>query len=339
MNDLERAGERGEGRPGDVIDGRFRLERVVGEGGMSVVWAATRLDGDELVAVKISRHALHGDARARRRVLREVRAANAVDHPNALRASELIEMSAPAPGDLERIVPIIIMPLLSGETLAARLERAGRLAAPDAAALLVPVVSAVGTAHARGVVHRDLKPENIFIVHGDRGESPKVLDFGVAKLRGRNWLVSTTLTRPGVRVGTPRYMAPEQAMSGQPVDPPADVWALGTILYECLSGVLPIEGDTVEAVIDALLGGAITPLGVVAPWVPDDVASVVDRMLIRDVAGRPGLREVAAVLGAYTDVRAPDFGPPETETGGNEEEEEREEEAPVAQRGEGLRRT
>jgi serine/threonine-protein kinase len=133
-------------------------------------------------------------------------------------------------------------------------------------------------------------------------------------------------------------MAPEQAMAGRPVDHRADVWALGTMLYECLSGVRPVEGDTAEEVLNALFDEAITPLEVVAPAVPGQVADVVDRMLSRNVAGRPGLLEVAAVFAACTDVRSPTFGMPSSEidvadSPGSADTDEEEEAAPMARRG------
>ena len=258
----------------------------------------------------------------------------AVHHPNVLGASELLEVSVAEPGQSSRPVPVIVMPLLSGETLARRLDRAGALPLAESAGLLLPIVSAIGTAHARGIVHRDLKPENIFVVSGGGSESPMVLDFGVAKLLGTSWVVSTILTKPGVRVGTPRYMAPEQAMPGERVDHRADIWSLGTILYQCLSGIRPIEGDTLKDLLSALFDGAITPLGAVASNLPVDLTSLVDRMLWRDIDGRPTLHEVARTLERYTDVRAAEFGEPVSETsvliGGDEEPVEA---APLARRG------
>lgn len=300
----------GNGKPGEVIDRRFRLEWVVGSGGMGLVWAATCLDRNELVALKILKSSLDSDADVRR-AFREARAAMAVDHPNVLRATELLEVIRPGVGGPSRPIPVIVMPLLTGETLGRRLQRTSALSLGEAAGLLLPIVSAIGTAHALGVVHRDLKPENVFIVKEGESEFPKVLDFGVAKLMGANWTVSTILTKPGARVGTPQYMAPEQAMPGQPVDHRADVWSLGAMAYQCLSGIRPIEGESLKALLGALFESAITPLAAVSPDLPNDLTSLVDRMLSHDVEDRPGLHEAVRGLELYTDVRAPEFGTPD----------------------------
>lgn len=322
----------GSGSPGEILDGRFRLEWIVGEGGMGVVWAATRLDANDVVALKV----LNGSSRSDtdfRRLLREAHAALAVDHPNVLAASELLEVPVAAAGEPVRLAPVIVMPLLNGETLARRLDRTGALPLVESATLLLPIISAIGTAHAHGIVHRDLKPDNIFIVSEGGVESPKVLDFGVAKLLGTSCTASTILTKPGTLIGTPHYMAPEQAMPGKRVDHRADVWSLGAIIYQCLSGIRPIEGDTLKDLFGALLEGAITPLTTVAPGVPEELAALVDAMLRHDVDGRPALHEVARALERYTDVRAAAFGQPESErSGASAADEEAEEEAPVARR-------
>jgi serine/threonine-protein kinase len=172
------------------------------------------------------------------------------------------------------------------------------------------VVSAVGAAHALGIVHRDLKPENIFIEAGPP-RMVKVLDFGVAKLTAAEGDAAATagLTESGALVGTPYYMSPEQAFGERDVDHRTDVWALGLILYRCLSGVLPTRAENVGQVFKSIVARPIRPLAQAAPEVPADVAALVDKMLSRARRHRSGdLHEVTAVLERYTDVRAPEFG-------------------------------
>lgn len=210
----------------------------------------------------------------------------------------------------------MVMELLRGETLGQKLQRDERLSLEETAALLVPVISAVGAAHAFGIVHRDLKPENLFLSEGDATPVVKVLDFGIAKLTAERYLddgSSGLLTESGSMLGTPCYMAPEQASGEQPVDHRADVWSLGVILYECLSGSRPIEGETLPQVLARLMSAGIMPLERIAPELPGEVTALVKQMLARDLGRRTGsLIEVSKILGRYTNVRAPEFGSPST---------------------------
>jgi serine/threonine protein kinase len=207
------------------------------------------------------------------------------------------------------------MELLAGETLRTRLARGPRLSLEEAAAILLPVASAVGTAHAQGIVHRDLKPDNIFLSR-DAGGAPivKVLDFGIAKLtRASDDHASHGhgLTGSGEVLGTPNYMAPEQVFGERDIDQRCDIWALGVILYECLTGIVPTKAANVGQVFKLIVAGGIKPINQVWPQVPDDITDLVHRMLARRRDQRPfDLNEIAGVLGGYTDVEVPLFGPP-----------------------------
>jgi serine/threonine protein kinase len=280
---------------------------------MGVVWAARSTADGNLVAVKLMHEALRGDETSRRRVLRESIAATTVGHPNVVRALDVFEVEIPV-GPLGKVVfPVLVMDLLYGETLAARLDKKGGLSVEETAAIFVPVVSAIGTAHARGVAHRDLKPENLFLVQrGDGTEEPRVLDFGIAKLKGAD-LLRTSFSHSGTRRGTPLYMAPEQLRADHKDYYGTDVWALGAILYECLSGSRPIEGTTLAEVVTRLVDGAITPLSAIALDAPPDVSRLVDAMLNRVPSGRPPLQEVFDVLCRHSPVRGLPFGRPESE--------------------------
>jgi serine/threonine-protein kinase len=297
--------------PGDIIAGRYRLQRRIGDGGMGVVWAATHMESGKEVALKHLRSEASGDAETHKRFLREAQATASIAHPNIVTVHELVET--------EGGLPAIVMDLLDGEPLRMKLDREKRLSIADAAAILLPTISAVGTAHAIGIVHRDLKPDNIFIAitpgpSGEAGERTiKVLDFGIAKLTKTGNEVSTASVITGTwsLLGTPHYMSPEQIIGEKDIDHRADIWAIGAILYECLAGIRPAEAKTPGKIFELILLRGIKPLGSVAPGTPADVAALVDRMLARERDDRPwDLHEVEAVLARYTSVKAPPFGKP-----------------------------
>jgi serine/threonine-protein kinase len=283
---------------GLVLSGRYRLERRVGEGGMGIVWAATHTITRKTVALKFLK--VTGDEHVKR-FLREARIAGTLRHPNVVEVHDILQM--PGTG-----TPVMVMDLLTGESLAERLERQGRLALHELASILIPVVSAVGSAHALGVIHRDLKPENVFLVaSGD----VKVLDFGIAKLTAQEGEAAKTagITHTGAVMGTPFYMAPEQVFGEKTIDHRADIWAMGCIVYECLSGERPIGGDNFGQIFKAIAMSDIPPIQQRVSGLPPDVATLVGRMLARDRDKRPrDLREVLDVFAAHTAARAEPFG-------------------------------
>jgi serine/threonine-protein kinase len=287
---------------GVVLAGRYRLARRVGEGGMGIVWAAMHVITRKSVALKILK--VTGKEHVQR-FLREARIAGALRHPNVVEVYDILQLSDGA--------PVMVMDLLTGESLADRLERQGPLPLHELAAILASVASAVRSAHALGIIHRDLKPENIFLSASEAnksGVSIKVLDFGIAKLTAREGEAAKTagLTSTGAVMGTPYYMAPEQVFGEKTIDSRADVWAMGCIIYECLAGHRPIAGDNFGQIFKAIATGEITPLERVAPGVPPDVASLVSRMLSRDREKRPrDLGEVQDVLSRHA-VRAERLG-------------------------------
>jgi serine/threonine-protein kinase len=260
---------------------------------MGVVWAAERLDSSEVVALKFVKEAANDPAQFRR-LVREARAACAIHHPNVVQVHEVLE--------LEGGVPALVMEVLEGESLATRLAREGELDLETTASIMLPVIAAVGTAHSLGIVHRDLKPENIFLAKSARGEEVKVLDFGIAKLAAIDdaSLETAGLTGTGALIGTPYYMAPEQVFGETDVDHRADIWALGLVLYRCLSGLLPTERPNVGQVLKVILTRAIWPLADATPNLPKEVTGLVDRMLSKEREQRPAdLTEVKRVLGRY----------------------------------------
>jgi serine/threonine-protein kinase len=278
--------------PGAVIACQYRLERQLGEGGMGVVWAAQDIASKRRVALKFLRDVTGSDARAQERFVREARAAMTIAHPNVARVEAALETEAGA--------PFIVMELLEGESLRDRLRRLHVLGLGECARIVVSVVDAVGAAHEKRIVHRDLKPENVFVLaNGD----VRVLDFGIAKQLPRevDGTASQSLTTTGSLLGTPLYMAPEQ-LFGDDVDVRADVWALGIMIYECLTGSPPTAGDGFGPVIKRITTEPLVPLAEARPGLPTSIALLVDRMLSRDRAMRPPLAEVRAAFAAATTI-------------------------------------
>jgi serine/threonine protein kinase len=287
---------------GGIIAERYTLARCIGEGGMGAVWAARDQREQQLVALKI----LRGEATSpelRRRFLREARAAMAVKHPNVVRIREVVTVEDE---------PIIVMDYLEGESLARRLENLRQLPLADFARIFVPVVSAIGTAHAAGIVHRDLKPDNIFLTRlPDGSEEPRVVDFGIAKLTAIDGDAkqSGELTTSGSVLGTPYYMSPEQVFGDKSIDHRSDVWSLGTIAFECLSGRRPVDGENIGQLLKVITTGAIPRLEAVVQGLPPDIYELVNRMLSYDRGKRPyDLREVLNVFSRHTDRQAQSFG-------------------------------
>jgi serine/threonine protein kinase len=288
---------------GKVIGGRYQLQYVLGKGGMGTVWAAVNIESGESRAVKLMNDA--DDEKARKRFLREGRAAASIQHPSVVTIFEVIDVAGQPPA--------IVMELLKGESLRDLFARQRQLALGEVADIMMQVCSAVGEAHARGIIHRDLKPENIFLV-GLPGEDrvARVLDFGIAK-----WI---TVDRETLRtvggstnavIGTVEYMAPEQVYGERDLDHRADIWALGIVLYEGLSGICPTAGAHMGQVLKHVLHKPLVPVQQLVPRLPDSVAQTVDRMLRQDPSDRPAdLREIVDVLKPFARVHCIPFGPP-----------------------------
>jgi hypothetical protein len=216
-----------------TLSGRYRLERRLGRGGMGVVYGATDLSLGRAVAVKVLREELVGDAESADRFASEARISARFTHPHVVTIHDF--------GILPGSRAFLVMERLDGTTLRHELARTGRLDDARVLAVMRGVCSAVESAHRRSLVHRDLKPENVFLACSDGIETPKVLDFGIAKLLSDDEAGTRRETRAGVLLGTPEYMAPEQLGGGAP-DPSWDVWALAVMTCEMLTGSHPFAG-------------------------------------------------------------------------------------------------
>jgi serine/threonine-protein kinase len=267
---------------------------------MGQVYAATQVITGKRVALKLVRPSDEASADRAERFLREARIATALKHPNVV---EIHDVFLDTDG-----TAVMVMELLQGEPLSTHRARAGRLTLHQAAEILVPIARALQTAHARGVIHRDLKPANIFLtepgVAGSR-PVPKLLDFGIAKILDPVELGAEAEgqpTRTGAFLGTPGYMSFEQAMSDKEIDRRTDIWSLGVILFEALAGRRPIAFETLGEMYAAFLQGSIPSAADAIPSLPADVASLLDRCLVRDKRERLGdLRPFIETLGGYAE--------------------------------------
>ena len=240
---------------GTVIARKYRLESLIGEGGMGFVWRALNLQLELPVAIKLLRPGFNTREFAERLRV-EARAVARLVHPSIVRVFDT--------GESESGEPFIVMELLNGESLGTLLDR-GPLPQTMALQLLLPIANALTLAHGRGIVHRDLKPDNIFISAEGPGLQPKLLDFGVATVMSALVPGAPSATQGGVLVGSPDYMSPEQVRGCSDIDQRADVWGFCVVLYEALSGQAPFEGDSAEAILRSVLLHEPRPLNQVAP--------------------------------------------------------------------------
>lgn len=268
----------------------FTLERQIGTGGVGTVWAARDGRSGAAVALKILRPSDPSSADVlRARLRREAHASRLIEHAAIVPVLDVLDYEDS---------PVLVMELLQGETFRQKLLRERRLSLRETSRLLAPIAEALSVAHDAGIVHRDLKPENIFI-EGETARA-RLLDFGVARFSEPPESSDQPLTGLGTLIGTLAYMAPEQAMRPSECGQEVDVWALGVILYEALSGCRPIEGASGPETMRQLLVGGITPLEVMAPELPVSVTELVGAMLRRSPERRPrDLRTIAKLLSEH----------------------------------------
>jgi eukaryotic-like serine/threonine-protein kinase len=273
---------------GDLISGKYRLLRLLGSGGMGSVWAARNELTDRDFAVKFLHPRLAENKEALHRFFLEARACGQIKHPAVV---EVYDM-----GQAEDGSPYLVMQLLEGEGFDQRLTRAGVFRPSEAATWIAFVARGLEEAHVRGLVHRDLKPGNVFFALDDRGDViPKLLDFGVSKATSNQFDIRVTDT--GAVLGSPAYMSPEQARGDADIDGRSDVWSLGVILYESLTGKMPFDAGNYNALMVAIITQPHKPVAEIAPGVPGELSQIVDRALAKDRDQRIGTaRELAERL-------------------------------------------
>jgi eukaryotic-like serine/threonine-protein kinase len=275
------------------VIGRYEILERIGGGGMGIVYKARDPALDRLVALKLLPPHLVADAEARARLIREARAASALDHPNIAVVHE-IGSDEPAPNDPVHARLFIAMAYYEGETLAEKLAR-GPLPVRDVLDYAVQLAEGLSAAHDAGIVHRDVKPANLIVTN--RGQL-KIVDFGIARGTGQD------LTREGTRIGTVAYMSPEQTR-GHSVDHRTDLWSAGVVMYETLAGARPFSGEADEAVVYGIRHDDPPPLDTLRPDVPTALARAVERCMAKDPAARcPSAAALLADLRALRDGRA-----------------------------------
>lgn len=281
-------------KEGDVLAGKYRVERVLGVGGMGVVVAARHQDLDQQVAVKflLPEIAEHGDAAERFR--REARAAVKITSEHVARVIDV--------GTLEEGVPYMVMEYLSGNDLSDELRKRGPLPVEEAVGFVLQACEAVAEAHAAGIVHRDLKPANLFLhKRADGTRIVKVLDFGISKSVGTG--MDLALTSTAALIGSPLYMSPEQMHSAKSVDARTDIWSLGAILYQLLAGRPPYVGESLPQLCSALLNESPRPLADFRSDVPEGLEQALLGALTKDREQRyPGIPQFVRALEPYAAV-------------------------------------
>lgn len=260
---------------GQTVAGRYRLHALVGHGGMGAVYEAEHLGLGKRVAIKFIDADFATDERVMARFAREARAMSAIESPHIVSVFDV---------GTEEGRPYLVMELLRGEDLGQRLRRTRRVPVADAMHVVAQVLSGLAKAHAAGIVHRDLKPDNVFLTKVDADPLfAKIVDFGVSKIeRPRDRTSPLALTGRGTVLGTPFYMCPEQAQAMPDVDARADLYSVGAILFECLSGRPPHTGETYEQVILSICMSDAPDLRAIDPNLPAPVAAFVARALARD---------------------------------------------------------
>lgn len=287
-------------KEGDIIHSRYRLLRLIGTGTSGAVWSARNELIDRDVALKIMEPEVMSDKVLLHRFFNEAKAIGRVKHPSIVGIFDL--------GQAEDGSPFLVLELLDGEPLNTRIQRDGGVEPETLLDVISGVAKALDLAHQQGIVHRDMKPANIFLHRTATGELiGKILDFGISKVLGQG-ATNFSLTKTGTVVGSPAYMSPEQAAGRDDLDGRADVWSLGVVLYEALTGVLPHEAPNYNALMVRILTQDAPSIAKAKPDLPPSVCELVDTCLRRDRDLRPTAGQLSSLLeGAARELRAARF--------------------------------
>jgi serine/threonine-protein kinase len=277
---------------GDVLAGKYRVEAVLGEGGMGIVLRAMHMDLGCQVAIKVMRPGLAQHDEAVNRLLVEAQAAASIRSEHVARVLDV--------GHLDSGAPYLVLEYLDGRDLSQILSKLGHLDSQVAVDFVLQACEALSEAHGAGVVHRDLKPENLFLCHRPDGTPViKVLDFGISKRsapQGRE----AARTNPSDLLGSPLYMAPEQMRGSADIDARADIWSLGVVLYELCTGQSPFFGESIPAICARVIGIEPAPPCSLMPSLPSGLQAIIQRCLQKEPAQRPAnIAELATALAAY----------------------------------------
>jgi len=282
--------------PGALIAERYRVLHKLGEGGMGVLYACLDTVLSREVAVKLMQRSLASEPAVAERLMREAMLAAQLRR----HVAQVFDCGMLATGE-----PYIVMELLSGRDMFAILRESGPLTPEELSSVMLQVCDGLAEAHAKGIIHRDLKPENLFCANEpDGGVVIKIVDFGVSKqVSGRRM---RSQTNPGESVGSPQYMSPEQITSPSQVDTRTDIWSLGVVMYELLTGVLPFRGPGTAQICAAVLTESVPPLSDYRQEVPPALEFIVRRCLEKDRARRfPDVMQLSAALAALDSAATP----------------------------------
>ena len=280
-------------RIGDIVGGKYRVERMVGAGGMGVVVAATHLELGQRVALKFILPEAVTSRDAIERFFREARAIARLSGDHITRVYDVSRA--------DEETPYMVLELLEGEDLAQLNRTKGPLSVGDAVEYLVQACAGLVDAHSAGIIHRDLKPQNLFVTRRANGTPlVKLLDFGIAKAVGAAAVGQVTLTDSKAVIGSPLYMPPEQMRSARIADVRSDIWAVGVMLYELLGGKLPFDGETVTEICVRVVNEAPTPLLTLRPQLDPKLVEIVMRCLEKNPERRwPNVAQLGAALEPY----------------------------------------
>jgi serine/threonine protein kinase len=275
-------------QPGDTIEGKYRIVRLLGEGGMGAVYEGENVRIHRKVAIKVLHAAVAAKADVVQRFEREAQAAGRIGSEHIVEVLDL--------GNLPEGDRFMVMEYLEGESLGDRIKRKKRLSPYEVGHILHQLLEGLGAAHAVEIIHRDLKPDNVFLMSskGGRKDFVKVLDFGVSKFNALDSEMS--MTRTGAVMGTPFYMSPEQAR-GAKIDTRSDLYSVGVVIYQAVTGRVPFHAETFNELVFKIALESPEPAELVAPGLDPGFAALIVRAMVRDPAGRFQTAQAPAARG------------------------------------------